>query len=99
MAWIAGRVEGEEGGEEARCLREKRARKRCARGVDSVVRVLRRERIVGSMSAVSVGCQCGLGRFVSRGQSEHLEKAKLEREGYIPAGAKIADGAIFVFSF
>jgi hypothetical protein len=47
MAWIAGRVVGVEG-VEARCLREKRARKRCARGADSVVRVLRRERTVGS---------------------------------------------------
>ncbi len=32
----------------ARCLREKSARKRRARGEDSVIRVLRRARMVGS---------------------------------------------------
>lgn len=43
MAWMAGREDWQ-----ARCLREKRARKRRARGSDSLVRVLRRVRIVGS---------------------------------------------------
>ncbi len=43
MAWIAGREDWQ-----ARCLREKRARKRSARGEDSLVRVLRRARTVGS---------------------------------------------------
>jgi hypothetical protein len=38
-------------GLQARCLREKRARKRRARGEDSLVRVLRRVRTVGSSSA------------------------------------------------
>ena len=33
----------------ARCLREKRARKRGARGVDSELRVVRREVMAGSM--------------------------------------------------
>lgn len=35
---------------QARCLREKRARKRRARGSDSETSVLRRDRIVGSMT-------------------------------------------------
>lgn len=43
MAWMAGREDWQ-----ARCLREKRARKRRASGSDSLVRVLRRVRIVGS---------------------------------------------------
>jgi len=43
MAWIAGREDWQ-----ARCLREKRARNRRARGSDSLVRVLRRVRIVES---------------------------------------------------
>ncbi len=43
MALIAGREPWH-----PRCLREKRARKRRARGEDSVVRVLRRARRVGS---------------------------------------------------
>ena len=43
MAWIAGREDWQ-----ARCLREKRARKRRARGSDSLVKVLRRVRIVKS---------------------------------------------------
>lgn len=43
MAWIAGREDWQ-----ARCLREKRARKRSARGEDSLVRVLRRARTVRS---------------------------------------------------
>lgn len=42
MAWIAGREDWQ-----ARCLREKRARKRSAMGEDSLVRVLRRARTVG----------------------------------------------------
>lgn len=37
---------------QARCFREKRARKRVARGVDSLVRVLRRVRVVGSSAGV-----------------------------------------------
>jgi hypothetical protein len=48
MAWMAGR-QGRDG-LQARCLREKRARKRRARGEDSLVRVLRRVRTVGSSS-------------------------------------------------
>lgn len=49
MAWMAGR-HGRDG-LQARCLREKRARKRRARGEDSLVRVLRRVRTVRSSSA------------------------------------------------
>lgn len=48
MAWMAGR-QGRDG-MQARCLREKRARKRRARGEDSLVRVLRRVRMVWSSS-------------------------------------------------
>lgn len=43
MAWMAGREDWQ-----AKCLREKRARKRRARGSDSLLRVLRRVRIVES---------------------------------------------------
>lgn len=43
MAWMAGREDWQ-----AKCLREKSARKRRARGSDSLVRVLRRMVIVGS---------------------------------------------------
>ena len=43
MAWMAGREAWQ-----ARCLRENRARKRRARGEDSLVRVLRRVRTIGS---------------------------------------------------
>lgn len=42
MADMAGSVRGVGGFVDARCLREKRARKRLARGSDSVVSVLRR---------------------------------------------------------
>jgi len=48
MAEMAGMHDGLSGWQ-ARCLREKRARKRFARGSDSVVRVLRSERRVGSV--------------------------------------------------
>lgn len=41
--------------DEARCLREKRARKRRARGVDSEVRVLRSVRMVGSEGVEMLG--------------------------------------------
>lgn len=43
IAWMAGREDWQ-----AICLREKRARKRRARGSDSEVKVLRRVMIVGS---------------------------------------------------
>lgn len=43
MAWMAGSEDWH-----AKCLREKSARKRRARGSDSEQRVLRRARIVGS---------------------------------------------------
>lgn len=46
IAWIAWSASGP--GWQARCLREKSARKRRASGADSVVRILRRVRIVGS---------------------------------------------------
>lgn len=46
VEWVVG------GGSVARCFREKRARKRCASGVVSVVRVLRRARTVGSATMV-----------------------------------------------
>ena len=49
MAWIAGRgLLLVLAGRQARCLRENRARKRRARGSDSLVRVLRRVRMVVS---------------------------------------------------
>lgn len=53
MARIAGRREGD--GEQARCFREKRARKRRARGSDSEQRVLRREVMVLSSSYAGGG--------------------------------------------
>lgn len=46
---MAGRVCGVGGDWEAKCFREKRARKRWASGVVSVQRVLRRVRIVASV--------------------------------------------------
>ena len=49
MAWMAGMDDWQ-----ARCLREKSARKRRARGSVSVVRVLRRERMVGSIAGGGV---------------------------------------------
>ena len=48
MAEMAGMHDGLSGWH-ARCLRENRARKRFASGSDSVVRVLRRERRIGSV--------------------------------------------------
>jgi hypothetical protein len=48
MARIAGRVCGVGGEQAARCLREKRARKRGARGVVSEERVVERRVMVGS---------------------------------------------------
>lgn len=47
MASIAGMVEAFGGVAEARCLREKRERKRLAKGTDSDVRSVRRRATVG----------------------------------------------------
>ena len=48
IAWMAGRVCAVGGSRQARCLREKRARKRRARGTDSEVNALRSASIVVS---------------------------------------------------
>ena len=52
IAWMAGRVSGVAGWREAWCLREKRARKRWARGVCSEQRAWR----WGGIGSVDVGC-------------------------------------------
>jgi len=80
MAWMAGREAWQ-----ARCLREKRARKRRARGEDSLVRVLRRARTVGSSvggGEVADGamfafvvmrrCRYGVGRNLFRSEKSSL---------------------------
>lgn len=55
--------------EEARCLREKRARKRRARGVDSDVRVLRSVRIVGSVGEEMLGSRAEGAMVAGGGES------------------------------
>ena len=54
MAWIAGMVCGVGVCRQAMCLREKRARKRWARGTDSEIRALRRTRMVVSSEEMDV---------------------------------------------
>lgn len=74
MAWIAGSVLSVGGCRQARCLREKRARNRRARGSDSEVRVLRRARMVGSTpSVVSIAA----GAMVTNGENDGLSAVVL----------------------
>lgn len=64
IAWMAGREDWQ-----ARCLREKRARKRRARGSDSEVSVLRREMIAGSIEGggdVADGAILGKESYISK---------------------------------
>ena len=79
MAWIAG-IEPWP----ARCLREKRARKRRARGSHSEVRVLRRARIVASREG-KVG-ECAIFVFVERLTLESISLGCFEPRIYQSEG-------------
>ena len=88
MAWMAGRVCEVGGCREAWCLREKRARKRWARGVCSEQRAWRR----GGMGSVDVGCGGVWKRVSDSGGGAVVNDFTVD--GGVISGGETAVGAI-----
>ena len=82
---MAGRVSGVAGWREAWCLREKRARKRWARGVCSEQRAWRR----GGMGSVDVGCGGGWNR-------ESVSVGEAVVRGFVVGGGFVSSDEIAV---